>query len=82
MEFNTIAIDGIARRNGMLYEPAVTSRSLPTAWNARQTRIAPTLSFCISNCDKITPGILMDALRLNIPAVFVSGGPREAGKVR
>ena len=36
---------------------------------------------CISNCDKITPGMLMAALRLNIPAVFVSGGPMEAGKV-
>jgi dihydroxy-acid dehydratase len=37
---------------------------------------------CISNCDKITPGMLMAALRLNIPAVFVSGGPMEAGKVK
>jgi dihydroxy-acid dehydratase len=81
-EFNTIAIDdGIAMgHDGMLY--SLPSRDL----------IADSVEFmvnghcadalvCISNCDKITPGMLMAAMRLNIPAVFVSGGPMEAGKV-
>ncbi|HEY6993374.1 MAG TPA: dihydroxy-acid dehydratase [Xanthobacteraceae bacterium] len=81
-EFDTIAIDdGIAMgHDGMLY-------SLPS-----REIIADSVEFmanghcvdglvCISNCDKITPGMLMAALRLNIPAVFVSGGPMEAGKV-
>ncbi len=81
-EFNTIAIDdGIAMgHGGMLY--SLPSREL----------IADSVEYmvnghcadamvCISNCDKITPGMLMAALRLNIPAVFVSGGPMEAGKV-
>ena len=81
-EFNTIAIDdGIAMgHDGMLY-------SLPS-----REIIADSVEYmanahcvdglvCISNCDKITPGMLMAALRLNIPAVFVSGGPMEAGKV-
>jgi dihydroxy-acid dehydratase len=81
-EFNTIAIDdGIAMgHDGMLY--SLPSREL----------IADSVEYmvnahcadaivCISNCDKITPGMLMAALRLNIPAVFVSGGPMEAGKV-
>jgi dihydroxy-acid dehydratase len=81
-EFNTIAVDdGIAMgHDGMLY-------SLPS-----REIIADSVEFmanahcadalvCISNCDKITPGMLMAALRLNIPAVFVSGGPMEAGKV-
>lgn len=80
-EFNTIAIDdGIAMgHNGMLY--SLPSRDL----------IADSVEFvcnahlvdaiiCISNCDKITPGMLMAAMRLNIPAVFVSGGPMEAGR--
>ena len=82
-EFNTIAIDdGIAMgHDGMLY--SLPSREL----------IADSVEYmanghcvdalvCISNCDKITPGMLMAALRLNIPAVFVSGGPMEAGKVK
>jgi dihydroxy-acid dehydratase len=82
-EFNTIAVDdGIAMgHDGMLY-------SLPS-----REMIADAVEFmvnahcadalvCISNCDKITPGMLMAALRLNIPTVFVSGGPMEAGKVR
>jgi dihydroxy-acid dehydratase len=82
-EFNTIAIDdGIAMgHQGMLY-------SLPS-----REIIADSVEYmanghcvdglvCISNCDKITPGMLMAALRLNIPAVFVSGGPMEAGKVK
>src|SRR6266571_4573514 len=81
-EFNTIAIDdGIAMgHTGMLY--SLPSREL----------IADSVEFmvnahcadglvCVSNCDKITPGMLMAALRLNIPTVFVSGGPMEAGKV-
>lgn len=81
-EFNTIAVDdGIAMGHaGMLY-------SLPS-----REIIADAVEFmvnahcadalvCISNCDKITPGMLMAALRLNVPAVFVSGGPMEAGKV-
>jgi len=82
-EFNTIAIDdGIAMgHGGMLY--SLPSREL----------IADSVEYmvnghcadamvCISNCDKITPGMLMAALRLNIPTVFVSGGPMEAGKVK
>jgi len=82
-EFNTIAIDdGIAMgHGGMLY--SLPSREL----------IADSVEYmvnghcadamvCISNCDKITPGMLMAAMRLNIPTVFVSGGPMEAGKVK
>src|SRR6201988_143708 len=82
-EFNTIAVDdGIAMGHaGMLY-------SLPS-----REIIADSVEYmvnahcadglvCISNCDKITPGMLMAALRLNIPTVFVSGGPMEAGKVK
>jgi len=82
-EFNTIAVDdGIAMgHGGMLY--SLPSREL----------IADSVEYmvnahcadaivCISNCDKITPGMLMATLRLNIPTVFVSGGPMEAGKVR
>ncbi len=82
-EFNTIAVDdGIAMgHDGMLY--SLPSRDL----------IADSVEFmvnahcadalvCISNCDKITPGMLMAAMRLNIPVVFVSGGPMEAGKVK
>ena len=81
-EFNTIAVDdGIAMgHDGMLY--SLPSRDL----------IADSVEFmvnahcadamvCISNCDKITPGMLMAALRINVPVVFVSGGPMEAGKV-
>ena len=82
-EFNTIAVDdGIAMgHSGMLY--SLPSRDL----------IADSVEYmvnghkadalvCISNCDKITPGMLMAAMRLNIPAVFVSGGPMEAGKTK
>jgi len=82
-EFNTIAVDdGIAMgHDGMLY--SLPSRDL----------IADSVEYmvnahcadaivCISNCDKITPGMLMAAMRLNIPVIFVSGGPMEAGKVR
>src|SRR5690606_29351146 len=82
-EFNTIAVDdGIAMgHDGMLY--SLPSREL----------IADSVEYmvnahcadaivCISNCDKITPGMLMASMRLNIPVVFVSGGPMEAGKVK
>ncbi len=81
-EFNTIAIDdGIAMGHaGMLY--SLPSRDL-IADSVEYMVNAHTADamVCISNCDKITPGMLMAALRLNIPAVFVSGGPMEAGKV-
>ncbi|MGO9605161.1 MAG: dihydroxy-acid dehydratase [Candidatus Binataceae bacterium] len=80
-EFNTIAVDdGIAMGHaGMLYSlPSreIIADSVEYMVNAH---CADAL-VCISNCDKITPGMLMAALRLNIPAVFVSGGPMEAGK--
>lgn len=79
-EFNTIAIDdGIAMgHTGMLYSlPSreLIADSVEFVCNAHQADAM----LCISNCDKITPGMLMAALRLNIPAVFVSGGPMEAG---
>ena len=81
-EFNTIAIDdGIAMgHGGMLY--SLPSRDL-IADSVEYMVNAHTVDamICISNCDKITPGMLMAAMRLNIPAVFVSGGPMEAGKV-
>src|SRR6516162_2013798 len=82
-EFNTIAVDdGIAMgHDGMLYSlPSreIIADSIEYMVNAH---CADAL-VCISNCDKITPGMLMAALRLNIPAVFVSGGPMEAGKVK
>jgi dihydroxy-acid dehydratase len=82
-EFNTIAIDdGIAMgHGGMLYSlPSreIIADSVEYMVNAH---CADAL-VCISNCDKITPGMLNAALRLNIPAIFVSGGPMEAGKVR
>jgi dihydroxy-acid dehydratase len=81
-EFNTIAVDdGIAMgHDGMLYSlPSreIIADSVEYMVNAH---CADAL-VCISNCDKITPGMLMAALRLNIPVVFVSGGPMEAGKV-
>jgi len=82
-EFNTIAVDdGIAMgHGGMLY--SLPSREL-IADSVEYMVNAHTADamVCISNCDKITPGMLMAALRLNIPAVFVSGGPMEAGKVK
>ncbi len=82
-EFNTIAIDdGIAMgHGGMLY--SLPSRDL-IADSVEYMCNAHTADamVCISNCDKITPGMLMAALRLNIPCVFVSGGPMEAGKVK
>ena len=81
-EFNTIAVDdGIAMgHGGMLY--SLPSRDLiaDSVEYMVNAHCADAL-VCISNCDKITPGMLMAALRLNIPAVFVSGGPMEAGKV-
>ena len=81
-EFNTIAVDdGIAMGHaGMLY--SLPSRELiaDSVEYMVNAHCADAL-VCISNCDKITPGMLMAALRLNIPAIFVSGGPMEAGKV-
>jgi dihydroxy-acid dehydratase len=79
-EFNTIAIDdGIAMgHNGMLY--SLPSRDLiaDSVEYMLEAHMADAM-VCISNCDKITPGMLMAAMRLNIPTVFVSGGPMEAG---
>ena len=81
-EFNTIAVDdGIAMgHEGMLY--SLPSRELiaDSVEYMVNAHCADAL-LCISNCDKITPGMLMAALRVNIPTVFVSGGPMEAGKV-
>ena len=81
-EFNTIAIDdGIAMgHDGMLYSlPSrdVIADSVEYMCNGHKVDAM----ICISNCDKITPGMLMGAMRLNIPAVFVSGGPMEAGEI-
>lgn len=80
-EFNTIAIDdGIAMgHDGMLYSlPSrdLIADSVEYMCNAHKADAL----ICISNCDKITPGMLMAAMRLNIPTIFVSGGPMEAGK--
>jgi len=82
-EFNTIAIDdGIAMgHDGMLYSlPSrdIIADSVEYMVNAHKADAM----ICISNCDKITPGMLMAAMRLNIPAIFVSGGPMEAGKYK
>ncbi len=81
-EFNTIAIDdGIAMgHDGMLYSlPSrdIIADSVEYMCNAH----CVDAMVCISNCDKITPGMLMAAMRLNIPAIFVSGGPMEAGHI-
>ena len=81
-EFNTIAIDdGIAMgHDGMLY--SLPSRELiADSVEYMVNAHCADAMVCISNCDKITPGMLMASLRLNIPSVFVSGGPMEAGKV-
>ncbi len=82
-EFNTIAVDdGIAMgHDGMLYSlPSrdIIADSVEYMCNAHTADAL----VCISNCDKITPGMLMAAMRLNIPVVFVSGGPMEAGKTK
>jgi dihydroxy-acid dehydratase len=82
-EFNTIAVDdGIAMgHGGMLY--SLPSRELiADAVEYMVNAHCADAIVCISNCDKITPGMLMAAMRLNVPAVFVSGGPMEAGKTR
>jgi dihydroxy-acid dehydratase len=82
VEFNTIAVDdGIAMgHGGMLY--SLPSRELiaDSVEYMVNAHCADAL-FCISNCDKITPGMLIAAMRLNIPTIFVSGGPMEAGKL-
>ncbi len=82
-EFNTIAVDdGIAMgHDGMLYSlPSreIIADSVEYMVNAH----CADAMVCISNCDKITPGMMMAAMRLNIPVIFVSGGPMEAGKVK
>ncbi|HRT84186.1 MAG TPA: dihydroxy-acid dehydratase, partial [Bacteroidales bacterium] len=81
-EFNTIAIDdGIAMgHDGMLY--SLPSRDLiadSVEYMCNAHKVDGMI--CISNCDKITPGMVMAAMRLNIPSVFVSGGPMEAGRI-
>lgn len=81
-EFNTIAVDdGIAMgHDGMLY--SLPSRDLiADSVEYMVSAHCVDAMVCISNCDKVTPGMLMAAMRLNIPAVFVSGGPMEAGRV-
>ncbi len=81
-EMNTIAVDdGIAMgHDGMLYSLPSREVIADSVEYMANAHCADAL-VCISNCDKITPGMLMAAMRLNIPAVFVSGGPMEAGKV-
>ena len=82
-EFNTIAVDdGIAMgHDGMLY--SLPSRDLiADSVEYMVNAHCADAMVCISNCDKITPGMLMAAMRLNIPVVFVSGGPMEAGKIK
>ena len=82
-EFNTIAVDdGIAMgHDGMLY--SLPSRDLiADSVEYMVNAHCADAMVCISNCDKITPGMLMAAMRLNIPAIFVSGGPMEAGKTK
>ncbi len=81
-EFNTIAVDdGIAMgHDGMLYSLPSREIIADSVEYMANAHCADGL-VCISNCDKITPGMLMAALRLNIPTVFVSGGPMEAGKI-
>ncbi|MFP3247517.1 MAG: dihydroxy-acid dehydratase, partial [Paraburkholderia sp.] len=82
-EFNTIAVDdGIAMgHGGMLY--SLPSRELiADSVEYMVNAHCADAMVCISNCDKITPGMLMAAMRLNIPVVFVSGGPMEAGKIK
>jgi dihydroxy-acid dehydratase len=82
VEFNTIAVDdGIAMgHGGMLY--SLPSRDLiADSVEYMVNAHAADALVCISNCDKITPGMLMAAMRLNIPTIFVSGGPMEAGKL-
>ncbi len=81
-EFNTIAVDdGIAMgHHGMLYSLPSREVIADAVEYMVQAHCADAL-VCISNCDKITPGMLLAALRLNIPTVFVSGGPMEAGRM-
>src|SRR6266576_3095098 len=81
-EFNTIAVDdGIAMgHDGMLYSLPSREVIADSVEYMANAHCADAL-VCISNCDKITPGMLMAAMRLNIPTIFVSGGPMEAGKM-
>src|SRR5215213_2607464 len=82
-EFNTIAVDdGIAMgHDGMLYSLPSRELIVDSVEYMVNAHCADAM-VCISNCDKITPGMLMAALRLNVPVVFVSGGPMEAGKTK
>ncbi len=82
-EFNTIAVDdGIAMgHDGMLYSLPSREIIADSVEYMANAHCADAL-VCISNCDKITPGMLLAAMRLNIPAIFVSGGPMEAGKTK
>ncbi len=82
-EFNTIAVDdGIAMgHDGMLYSLPSREIIADSVEYMVEAHCADAM-ICISNCDKITPGMMMAALRLNIPAIFVSGGPMEAGKTQ
>jgi len=81
VEFNSIAVDdGIAMgHDGMLYSLPSRDIIADSVEYMVEAHVADAL-VCISNCDKITPGMLMAAMRLNIPTIFVSGGPMEAGK--
>ena len=82
-EFNTIAVDdGIAMgHDGMLYSLPSRDINADSVEYMVNAHCADAI-VCISNCDKITPGMLMAAMRLNVPAIFVSGGPMEAGKTK
>ncbi len=81
-EFNTIAVDdGIAMGHGGMFYSLPSREIIADSVEYMANAHCADALVCISNCDKITPGMLMAALRLNIPAVFVSGGPMEAGKV-
>src|SRR6059058_503724 len=81
-EFNTIAVDdGIAMgHGGMLYSLPSRELNADSVEYMVNAHCADAM-VCISNCDKITPGMLMAAMRLNVPTIFVSGGPMEAGKI-
>ena len=81
-EFNTIAVDdGIAMGHGGMFYSLPSREIIADSIEYMVNAHCADALVCISNCDKITPGMLMAAMRLNIPTIFVSGGPMEAGKV-
>src|SRR6201991_4421233 len=81
-EFNTIAVDdGIAMGHGAMLYSLPSRELIADSVEYMLNAHCADAMVCISNCDKITPGMLMAAMRLNIPTVFVSGGPMEAGKI-